>query len=274
MAKIVVFDEESRRALERGVNALADAVRVTLGPKGRNVVLEKKYGAPQIINDGVSIAKEIELEDPLENAGAQLIREVASKTNDVAGDGTTSATVLAQEMIREGLKNVAAGANPVGVRRGIEKAVAHLVDVIAQKAKAVDSNAEIAQIATISSGNDAEIGEMIAHAMDKVGKDGVITVEESKSLTTELEVVEGMQLDRGYISPYFVTDNERQLVDFENARILITDKKINVIQDTKRDPFDLTRKSDPTNLFRLSGSCSMSPFSRLKSTRNLTSTGY
>ena len=157
MAKIVVFDEESRRALERGVNALADAVRVTLGPKGRNVVLEKKYGAPQIINDGVSIAKEIELEDPLENAGAQLIREVASKTNDVAGDGTTSATVLAQEMIREGLKNVAAGANPVGVRRGIEKAVAHLVGVIAEKAKAVDSNSEIAQIATISSGNDSEI---------------------------------------------------------------------------------------------------------------------
>jgi chaperonin GroEL len=231
MAKIVVFDEESRRALERGVNALADAVRVTLGPKGRNVVLEKKYGAPQIINDGVSIAKEIELEDPLENAGAQLIREVASKTNDVAGDGTTSATVLAQEMIREGLKNVAAGANPVGVRRGIEKAVAHLVDVIAQKAKAVDSNAEIAQIATISAGNDEEVGAMIAQAMDKVGKDGVITVEESKSLTTELEVVEGMQLDRGYISPYFVTDNERQLVEFENARILITDKKINVIQD-------------------------------------------
>ncbi|MFN8785983.1 MAG: chaperonin GroEL, partial [Pseudanabaena sp.] len=231
MSKIVVFDEESRRALERGVNALADAVRVTLGPKGRNVVIEKKYGAPQIINDGVSIAKEIELEDPLENAGAQLIREVASKTNDVAGDGTTSATVLAQEFIREGLRNVAAGANPVGVRRGIEKAVAHLVGVIADKAKAVDSNSEIAQIATISAGNDPEVGEMIAHAMDKVGKDGVITVEESKSLTTELEVVEGMQLDRGYISPYFVTDSERQLVEFENAKVLLTDKKINVIQD-------------------------------------------
>lgn len=231
MSKIVVFDEESRRALERGVNALADAVRVTLGPKGRNVVIEKKYGAPQIINDGVSIAKEIELEDPLENAGAQLIREVASKTNDVAGDGTTSATVLAQEFIREGLRNVAAGANPVGVRRGIEKAVAHLVGVIAGKAKPVDSNSEIAQIATISAGNDPEVGEMIAHAMDKVGKDGVITVEESKSLTTELEVVEGMQLDRGYISPYFVTDSERQLVEFENAKVLLTDKKINVIQD-------------------------------------------
>ena len=231
MSKIVVFDEESRRALERGVNALADAVRVTLGPKGRNVVIEKKYGAPQIINDGVSIAKEIELEDPLENAGAQLVREVASRTNDVAGDGTTSATVLAQEIIREGLRNVAAGANPVGVRRGIEKTVAYLVGVIAQKAKAVDSNSEIAQIAAISAGNDVEVGEMIAHAIDKVGKDGVITVEESKSLTTELEVVEGLQLDRGYISPYFVTDNERQLVEFENAKVLITDRKINVIQD-------------------------------------------
>ncbi|MFN5857697.1 MAG: chaperonin GroEL [Pseudanabaenaceae cyanobacterium] len=231
MSKIVVFNENSRRALERGVDALADAVRVTLGPKGRNVVLEKKYGAPQIINDGVSIAKEIELEDPLENTGAQLIREVAAKTNDVAGDGTTSATVLAQEMIREGLRNVAAGANPVGVRRGIDKAVAYLVKVIAEKAKAVESSAEIAQVAAISAGNDPEIGEMIAHAMDKVGKDGVITVEESKSLSTELDVVEGMQLDRGYLSPYFVTDNERMTVEYEGARLLITDKKINVIQD-------------------------------------------
>ncbi len=231
MSKIVVFNENSRRALERGVDALADAVRVTLVPKGRNVVLEYKYGAPQIINDGVRIAKEIELEDPLENTGAQLIREVASKTNDVAGDGTTSATVLAQEMIREGLRNVAAGANPVGVRRGIDKAVAYLVKVIAEKAKAVESSAEIAQVAAISAGNDPEIGQMIAHAMDKVGKDGVITVEESKSLSTELDVVEGMQLDRGYISPYFVTDNERMTVEYESARLLITDKKINVIQD-------------------------------------------
>lgn len=230
MAKIVVFDEDSRRALERGVNALADAVRVTLGPKGRNVVLEKKYGAPQIVNDGVTIAKEIELEDPLENAGAQLIREVASKTNDVAGDGTTSATVLAQAMIREGLKNVAAGANPVSLRRGIEKAVAKLVDVIAANAKPVTGDA-IAQVATVSAGNDQEVGQMIADAMDKVGKDGVITVEESKSLTTELEVVEGMQFDRGYTSPYFVTDSERMITEFENARLLITDKKINVIQD-------------------------------------------
>ena len=230
MAKKVVFNEESRRALERGVNALADAVRVTLGPKGRNVVLEKKYGAPQIINDGVTIAKEIELEDPLENSGAQLIREVAAKTNDVAGDGTTSATVLAQAMIREGLRNVTAGANPVGVRRGMEKTVAHLVEIIAERSQPV-TGAGIAQVAAISAGNDSEVGEMIASAMDKVGREGVITVEESKSLNTELEVVEGMEIDRGYISPYFVTDGERQIVDFENPKLLITDKKVNLIQD-------------------------------------------
>jgi chaperonin GroEL len=230
MAKKVVFNEESRRALERGVNALADAVRVTLGPKGRNVVLEKKYGAPQIINDGVTIAKEIELEDPLENSGAQLIREVAAKTNDVAGDGTTSATVLAQAMIREGLRNVTAGANPVGVRRGMEKTVAHLVEVIAERSQPV-TGAGIAQVAAISAGNDAEVGEMIASAMEKVGREGVITVEESKSLNTELEVVEGMEIDRGYISPYFVTDSERQIVEFENPKLLITDKKVNLIQD-------------------------------------------
>ncbi len=231
MSKKVVFDEESRRAIERGVNAIADAVRVTLGPKGRNVVLEKKYGAPQIVNDGVTIAKEVELEDPLENTGAQLIREVASKTNDVAGDGTTSATVLAQAMIREGLRNVAAGANPIGLRRGMEKAVARLVEAIAQHAKPVAGNSEIEQVATISAGNDPEVGQMIASAMDKVGKDGVIVVEESKSLATELDVVEGMQFDRGYISPYFVTDQERMLAEFENAKILITDKKISSIQD-------------------------------------------
>jgi chaperonin GroEL len=231
MSKLVVFDEESRRALERGVNALADAVKVTLGPKGRNVVLEKKYGAPQIVNDGVTIAKEIDLEDPLENTGAQLIREVAAKTNDVAGDGTTSATVLAQEMIREGLRNVAAGANPVGVRRGMEKALQHLVGAIARKAKPVDSRDEIQQVAAISAGNDNEVGSMIAQAMDKVGKDGVITVEESKSLSTELEVVEGMQLDRGYVSPYFVTDQERLVTEYENVKILLTDKKISSIQE-------------------------------------------
>lgn len=215
MAKIVSFDEESRRALERGVNALADAVKITLGPKGRNVLLEKKFGAPQIVNDGITVAKEIELEDPLENTGARLIQEVASKTKDVAGDGTTTATVLAQAMIREGLKNVAAGANPVALRHGIEKTVEKLVTEIAAVAKPVEGSA-IAQVATVSAGNDEEVGAMIAEAMERVTKDGVITVEESKSLTTDLEVVEGMQLDRGYISPYFITDNERMVVEFEN----------------------------------------------------------
>jgi chaperonin GroEL len=230
MAKIVVFDEESRQALERGVNALADAVRVTLGPRGRNVLLEKKFGAPQIVNDGITIAKEIELEDPLENTGARLIQEVASKTKDMAGDGTTTATVLAQAMIHEGLKNVAAGTNPVALRRGIEKAVAKLLDEIKAIARPVEGN-EIAQVATVSSGNDEEVGAMIAAAMDKVGRDGVITVEESKSLATELEVVEGMQIDRGYISPYFVTDAERMIAEYENMLILLTDKKITSIQD-------------------------------------------
>src|SRR4028118_1728121 len=230
MAKIIAFNEESRRALERGVNALADAVRITLGPKGRNVLLEKSYGAPQIVNDGITVAKDIELEDPLENTGARLIQEVASKTKDIAGDGATTATVLAQALIREGLKNVAAGANPVAVRRGIDKTIAYLVKEIEAMAQPVAGSA-IAQVATVSAGNDDEVGAMIAKAMDKVTKDGVITVEESKSLTTELDVVEGMQLDRGYISPYFVTDNERMTVEYENVRILITDKKISVIQD-------------------------------------------
>lgn len=230
MAKIIAFDEDSRRALERGINALADAVKITLGPKGRNVLLEKKFGTPQIVNDGITVAKEIDLEDPLENTGAKLVQEVASKTKEVAGDGTTTATVLAQAMIREGLKNVAAGANPVATRHGIEKTVERLVQEIATVAKPVEGSA-IAQVATVSAGNDEEIGAMIAEAMEKVTKDGVITVEESKSLTTELEVVEGMQIDRGYISPYFITDNERMTVEFENARILITDKKISSIQD-------------------------------------------
>lgn len=230
MAKIIAFNEESRRALEKGVNALADAVKITLGPKGRNVLLEKKYGAPQIVNDGITVAKEIDLEDPLENTGAQLIREVASKTKDIAGDGTTTATVLAQAIIKEGLKNVAAGANPVSLRRGIEKTIALLVEEIAAVAKPVEGSA-IAQVATVSAGNDEEVGKMIAAAMEKVTKDGVITVEESKSLNTELDVVEGMQLDRGYISPYFVTDQERMVVEYENVRILVTDKKISNIQD-------------------------------------------
>ncbi len=230
MAKLVMFDEASRKALEKGVNALADAVKITLGPKGRNVVLERKFGAPDIINDGVTIAKEIELSDPYENAGARLIQEVASKTKDLAGDGTTTATVLAQAMIREGLKNVAAGSNPVLLRRGMEKAVAKLVDEIAKASKPVEGDA-IAKVATVSAGNDEEVGDMISKAMDKVTTDGVITVEESKSLATELDVVEGMQFDRGYLSPYFVTDQERMIAEYEDVRILITDKKISSIQD-------------------------------------------
>ena len=230
MTKIIAFNEESRRALERGINALADAVKITLGPRGRNVLLEKKFGIPQIVNDGITVAKEIELEDPLENTGAKLIQEVASKTKDVAGDGTTTATVLAQALIKEGLKNVAAGTNPISLKRGIDKTVEALVKEIAKIAKPVEGSA-IAQVATVSAGNDAEVGNMLALAMEKVSKDGVITVEESKSLITELEVVEGMQVDRGYISPYFITNNERMTVEFENARILITDKKISSIQD-------------------------------------------
>ncbi|XTZ12245.1 MAG: TCP-1/cpn60 chaperonin family protein, partial [cyanobacterium endosymbiont of Rhopalodia inflata] len=199
MAKIVSFSDESRRALEKGVNALANAVRITLGPKGRNVLLEKKFGVPQIVNDGITVAKEIELEDPLENAGARLLQEVGSKTKEVAGDGTTTAIVIAQALIREGLKNVIAGANPVALRRGIEKTTAYLVKEIELVAKPVKGEA-ISQVATVSAGNDVEVGKMIALAMEKVTTDGVITVEESKSLTTELEVVEGMQIDRGYLS--------------------------------------------------------------------------
>ena len=230
MAKIVSFDEKSRKALERGVNALADAVKITLGPKGRNVLLEKKFGAPQIVNDGITVAKEIELEDPLENTGAKLIQEVASKTKDIAGDGTTTATVIAQALIQEGLKNVAAGANPVALKRGLDKVTNYLVDEITSVAKPISGDA-IAQVATVSSGNDEEVGKTIAEAMERVTKDGVITVEESKSLATELDVVEGMQIDRGFVSPYFVTDQERQIVEFDNPVILITDKKISAIAD-------------------------------------------
>ncbi|AGY60193.1 chaperonin GroEL [Gloeobacter kilaueensis] len=231
MAKQVVFDEAARRSLERGIDALANAVRVTLGPKGRNVVLEKKFGAPQIINDGVTIAKEIELENKLENAGAQLIKEVASKTNDVAGDGTTTACVLAQSLVKEGLKNVAAGSNPMTLKRGIEKTVRYLVGELEKVAKPVEGSQAIAQVAAVSAGNDEEIGQMIASAMEKVGKEGVITVEESKSLTTELEVTEGMQFDRGYVSPYLVTDQERMEAVFDEPFLLITDKKISIITD-------------------------------------------
>ncbi len=229
-AKQILFAEEARHALERGVNTLADAVKVTLGPKGRNVVLDKKYGSPTITNDGVTIAKEIELKDPFENMGAQLAKEVATKTNDIAGDGTTTATLLAQAMVREGLKNVAAGANPMILKKGIEKAVGTVVDEIKKISKPVDQKESISQVAAISAADD-EIGNLIAEAMEKVGKDGVITVEESKTMGTNLEVVEGMQFDRGYVSPYMVTDSERMEAILDEPYILITDKKINLIKD-------------------------------------------
>lgn len=231
MAKQIVYDEQARRALERGVDQVANTVKITLGPAGRNVVLEKKFGAPQIINDGVTIAKEIELEDKLENAGAQLVREVCSRTNDGAGDGTTTAAVLAQAMVKEGLKNVAAGANPMVLRRGIQKAAIMAVEEIKKMAKPVEGKKEITQVATISAGNDEEIGEIIAEAMAKVGKDGVITVEESKGIATELEVVEGMQFDKGYISAYFVTDPEKMEAVLDEPAILIVDKKVNLLAD-------------------------------------------
>ena len=230
-AKDLKFDEEARRALERGVNTLADAVKVTLGPRGRNVVIERKFGSPTVINDGVTIAKEIEVEDRFENMGAQLVREVASKTNDVAGDGTTTATVLAQAIVREGLRNVAAGSNPMAVKRGIEMAVEKVVGEIKKIAAPVKERSEIAQVASISGNNDKEIGELIAEAMDKVGKDGVITVEESKGRQTTLEVVEGMQFDKGYISPYMVTDPERMEAVLEDPYILLYEKKISSVAD-------------------------------------------
>ena len=230
MAKQVLFNEEARRALGKGVDALANAVKVTLGPKGRNVVLDKKFGAPTITNDGVTIAKDIELEDPFENMGAQLVKEVATKTNDIAGDGTTTATLLAQAMIHEGMRNVAAGANPMILKKGIDQAVKKLVDEIRSNSKKVEGKAAIAQVAAISSG-DEEVGELIAEAMEKVGKDGVITVEESKSMDTNLSVVEGMQFDRGYISPYMVTDTDKMEAVLDNPYILITDRKISAIAD-------------------------------------------
>ncbi len=230
MAKDISFGEEARKGLEKGVNALANAVKVTLGPKGRNVVLDRKFGTPTITNDGVTIAREIELEDPYENMGAQLVKEVPTKTNDVAGDGTTTATLLAQAIIREGLKNVAAGANPMILKKGIEKAVKTTVEEIQKIAKPVESKAAIAQVASISAA-DTEIGDLIAEAMETVGNDGVITVEESQSMGTTLEVVEGMQFDRGYISPYMVTDSDKMEADLSDPYILITDKKITVIQD-------------------------------------------
>lgn len=230
MAKQISFNEEARRSLQRGVDALADAVKVTLGPKGRNVVLDKKFGAPLITNDGVTIAREIELEDPFENMGAQLVKEVATKTQDVAGDGTTTATLLAQAMVREGLKNVTAGANPMTIRRGIEKAVKVAVAEIAKQASPIETKEAITQVASISA-DDEEIGSLIADAMEKVGKDGVITVEEAKTTATSLEVVEGMQFDRGYVSPYMVTDTDKMEAVLDDPFILITDRKISAIHD-------------------------------------------
>lgn len=230
MAKEIIFSEDARKALERGVNALAEAVKVTLGPKGRNVVIDKKFGAPTITNDGVTIAREIELPDHFENMGAQLVKEVATKTNDVAGDGTTTATVLAQALVREGLKNVAAGANPMIIKRGIEKAVEKAVAEVKAMAKPVESKEAIAQVATISA-NDDSIGNLIAEAMEKVGKDGVITVEESQGIGTNLEVVEGMNFDRGYISPYMITDTDKMEAALTDPYILITDKKVSSVQE-------------------------------------------
>ena len=230
MAKLLSFSDESRAALERGMNALADAVRVTIGPRGRNVVLEKSFGAPDIINDGDTIAKEIELEDPFENIGAKLIQQVASKTKDKAGDGTTTATVLAQAMVEEGLRNTAAGASPIELRRGMEAAVEHVVKGLAERSQNVSGDA-IRQVATVSAGGDDEVGQMVKEAMDKVSVDGVITVEESKSLATELDVTEGMAFDRGYSSPYFVTDGDRQICEFDNALLLLTDRKVSAVAD-------------------------------------------
>jgi chaperonin GroEL len=231
MAKRIVYNENARRALEKGMDTLTEAVAVTLGPKGRNVVLEKKFGAPQIVNDGVTIAKEIELEDNIENTGVALIRQAASKTNDAAGDGTTTATVLAHAMVKEGMRNVAAGANAISLKRGIDKATTFLVDKIAEHARPVGDSKSIAQVGSISAGNDEEVGQMIAEAMEKVGREGVISLEEGKSMTTELEVTEGMRFDKGYVSPYFVTDTERMEAVLDEPYILITDKKIALVQD-------------------------------------------
>jgi chaperonin GroEL len=230
MAKQLLFDEEARHALRRGIDALADAVKITLGPKGRNVVLDKKFGAPTITNDGVTIAKDIELDEPFENIGAQLAKEVASKTNDIAGDGTTTATVLAQSIVQEGLKNVAAGANPMGLKRGLEIATSHIATAIKDTATPVTTREQMAQVASISA-NEAAVGELIGEVMEKVGKDGVVTVEESKGINTETEYVEGMNFDRGYISPYFVTNPERMEAVVDDPYILITDKKISAVND-------------------------------------------
>ena len=231
MAKNIEFNTIARESLKKGVDALSNAVKVTLGPKGRNVIIDKKFGAPTVTKDGVSVAKEIELKEPLENMGAQLVKEVASKTADDAGDGTTTATVLAQSMFNHGIKNVAAGANPMDIKRGIDKAVVAVVDALAKQSKPIKDNQEISQVASVSANNDIEIGEMIADAMDKVGKDGVITVEEAKGTETEVKTVEGMQFDRGYLSPYFVTNTEKMEAELDAPYILIHDKKISAMKD-------------------------------------------
>nr|BDA97090.1 chaperonin GroEL [Cryptomonas borealis] len=243
MSKIILYQENARRALERGMDILAEAVSVTLGPKGRNVVLERKYGAPQIVNDGVTIAKEIELEDHIENTGVALIRQAASKTNDVAGDGTTTATVLAHAMVKQGLKNLAAGANPIALKRGIEKATQFVVNQISEYSKPIEDTISITQVATISAGNDEEVGQMIANAIDKVGREGVISLEEGKSTNTELEMTKGMHFEKGYISPYMVTDTDKMQILQENPYVLITDKKITLVQQELIPVLELIAKT-------------------------------
>jgi chaperonin GroEL len=243
MSKVILYQENARRALERGMDILAEAVSVTLGPKGRNVVLERKFGAPQIVNDGVTIAKEIELEDHIENTGVALIRQAASKTNDVAGDGTTTATVLAHAMVKQGMRNVAAGANPIALKRGIEKATQFVVSQISEYSRPVEDTKSITQVATISAGNDDEVGQMIANAIDKVGREGVISLEEGKSTFTELEMTEGMYFEKGYISPYMVTDTDRMEIVQENPYILLTDKKITLVQQELVPVLELVAKT-------------------------------
>lgn len=243
MTKKILYQEKARQALERGMGIMAEAVSVTLGPKGRNVVLDKKYGAPQIINDGVTIAKEIELSDHIENTGVSLLRQAASKTNDVAGDGTTTATVLAYAIVKQGMKNVAAGANPISLKLGIEKATKYLTNQILEYSRPIENNIAITQIASISAGNDKEVGEMIAGALEKVGRDGIISLEEGKGMSTELEITEGMRFDKGFISPYFITNPERMEVEYENCYILTTDKKITLVQ---QDLIPILEKIAPT----------------------------
>jgi len=243
VSKVILYQENARRALERGMDILAEAVSVTLGPKGRNVVLERKFGAPQIVNDGVTIAKEIELENHIENTGVALIRQAASKTNDVAGDGTTTATVLAHAMVKQGMKNVAAGANPIALKRGIEKATQFVVNQISEYSRPVEDTKSITQVATISAGNDDEVGQMIANAIDKVGREGVISLEEGKSTFTELEMTEGMYFEKGYISPYMVTDTDRMEIVQENPYILLTDKKITLVQQELVPVLELVAKT-------------------------------